>query len=447
MLAPAWIVGGAMNAGGDFNIRQGKFNVNASLMVNQNKGVTTGNTDRTNLLDTPQTHIYQNNYNKTQGGFIFGKLGLDYLVSNKTTLSLSAIRVHGEFKPNETIDINTDSLYNTGKVSAYSNRVSNSERIFNGGGLVFGMKHLFAKQGEEWTIDGNLFGGKNSNNALYTTDYYSSVTGDLTGTDKQKVEGNGSDRNLVIQTDYTKPLNPKTKLETGLRAAVRSRKSLQDNYIYDPNAGDYVLIPQATSNYTNTDNVYAAYATLSSSIKSFSYKLGLRAESSNYSGELLSTGDKFKNSYPISFFPSAYLTQKLSESQTLTLSYSRRVSRPNFFQLIPYTDYSDKLNITRGNPELVPEFTQSLELSYLKTFKGNNTLLGSVYYKHSDNLITRYIDQQTNPLTGEPVLINTWINANSSYSARCRIDFPELPQEMVGHFNQYQYLQFEDQYG
>ena len=227
---------GAVNAGGDFNLRQGKFNLNASLMVNQNKGISTGNTNRTNLLDTPQTHIYQNNYNKTMGGFIFGKLGIDYLATNKTTLSLSAIRVHGEFKPYETIDINTDSLYNTGKISSYSNRISNSERIFNGGGVVFGMKHTF-KPGEDWTIDGNFFGGKNSNNALYTTNYYATTTGDLYDVEKQKVSGTGSDKNFVIQTDYTRPLGTKTKLEAGLRAALRSRKSLQDNYIFDRQHG------------------------------------------------------------------------------------------------------------------------------------------------------------------------------------------------------------------
>jgi hypothetical protein len=123
------------------------------------------------------------------------------------------------------------------------------------------------------------------------------------GTDLQKVTGNGSDRNIVVQTDYVRPLSTKTKLEAGLRAALRSRKNIQDNYIYDPNTGDYELISAATSNYKNNDDVYAAYATISSSFKNFSYKLGLRAESSNYSGELINTKDQFKNSYPISLFP------------------------------------------------------------------------------------------------------------------------------------------------
>ncbi len=100
----------------------------------------------------------------------------------------------------------------------------------------------------------------------------------------------------------------------------------------------------------------------------------------------------------------------------MQLSATRRINRPNFFQLIPFTDYTDSLNITRGNPALVPEFTNSFEMSYSKTFKGGNNLLGSIYYKHSNNLITRYLSPGTNPFTGKSDIINTYINANSSYS-------------------------------
>jgi ferric enterobactin receptor len=406
---------GAVNGGFDFNVRQNKINLSASLMGNQMKGRTTGTTDRLNLLDTPQTTINQNNYNKTNGGFIFGKLGVDYFITNKTTFSLTGFKVHGEFKPYENIDITTDSLYNNGKISANSNRVSTSKRIFNGQGLALGMKHLFAKDGEELTADLNYFSGRNNSSAYYATNYYDPASTTIASTELQSVLGDGTDKNLVIQTDYTKPFGTKTKVEAGLRAALRSR--INNNNTYNDSANMYILIPSASSNYKNTDNVYAAYVTYSSAFKDFSYKLGLRTESSNYAGQLMSTGEKFKNNYPISLFPSVFLTQKLSNNQQVQLSYSRRINRPNFFQLIPFIDYTDKLNITKGNPALVPEFTQSLELSYLKTFTGNSTFLGSLYYKHTNNLITRYLDKEIDPLTNSEDLINTYINANSSYSA------------------------------
>ncbi len=410
---------GAMNGGGDFSFRQNKLNFTAAINGNQNKGRTTGTTDRLNLLDVPQTSVLQSNYNRTTGGFLFGKIGLDYFVTNRTTLSLTGIKVHGQFNPNETIDITTDSLFNSGKISTVSNRSTKGSREFNGHGLVFGLKHLFPKEGEELTIDANLFGGKNMNNSLYTTNYYGFNSSTITNTELQKAIGNGNDKNFVIQSDYVKPFSKVTKLETGIRAALRSRTNVNNNYLF--NDTDYVIIPSAVSNYKNNDNVYAAYATLSSSIKNFSYKLGVRAEHSDYTGTLTNTGEKFKNSYPVSLFPSVFLSQQLSNKQQIQLSYSRRINRPNFFQLIPFTDYTDKLNITKGNPNLVPEFTQSLELSYLKTFKGNNTLLGSVYYKHTDNLITRYLTQQADPVSGKDQLINTYINANSSYSAGAEV--------------------------
>ncbi len=412
---------GALNGGGDFNVRQDKINISASVMGNQNKGRTTGTTDRLNLQDVPQTSIFQNNYNKTTGGFLFGKLGLDYFITNRTTLSFSGIKVHGEFSPNEVIGITTDSLFNSGKISQFSERTSTGKREFNGQGLVFGLKHLFPKEGEELTADANYFTGKNVNNSLYTTNYYLANSGTVTGNELQKVLGDGNDKNFTLQTDYVKPLSIKTKLEAGLRAAIRSRLNNNNNYIFDEVANEYTLIPSATSNYKSNDNVYAAYVTVSSSIKDFGYKLGLRAESSNYTGELLNTKEQFSNRYPVSLFPSVFLSQKLNSNQELQLSVTRRINRPNFFQLIPFTDYTDKLNITKGNAGLVPEFTQSFEMSYLKTFPGNNSLLGSLYYKKTDHLITRYLDKEIDPVTGAEELINTYINANSSYAAGAEI--------------------------
>ena len=105
----------------------------------------------------------------------------------------------------------------------------------------------------------------------------------------------------------------------------------------------------------------------------------------------------------------------------MQLSYTRRIKRPNFFQLIPFIDSTDKLNITKGNPDLVPEFTQSFELNYLKQFAGNNSLLASLYYKKTSNLITNYLTQQTDANTGNTSLISTFINANSAYSAGAEI--------------------------
>ncbi len=158
---------GSVNGGFDFSLRQDKINFTASLSGMQNRGRTTGTTERISKLTTPQTITDQNNYNKTIGGFLFAKAGLDYFATNKTTFSLSGIKMHGEFNPYEIIDISTDSMYSSGTISSLSQRLTTGTRTFDGQGLVFGFKHMFPTKGEELTIDANYFAGKNSNNSLF----------------------------------------------------------------------------------------------------------------------------------------------------------------------------------------------------------------------------------------------------------------------------------------
>ncbi len=402
---------GGINGGGDFSFRQGKFNVSASGMINQNKGRSTGTTDQVNLYETPQTTINQENATRNNGGFAFGKLGFDYFMTNRTTVSLNGIKVHGNFKSTDVI--NSD-IYK-GSVVTFAQRNASSDRTFNANGVQFGMKHIFPREGEELTMDGNYFSGKNSGNTFYNSDSLD-LSRTIYATDQQQQISFGNMKFFTAQTDYTRPLKNKGKIEAGLRVSIQ--KLLNDNqtYLKNDTTGLFQKLNSAGSNYSNTNNVYAAYTTFTSSIKNFGYQIGLRAESSNYSGELVDKAQKFSNSYPLSLFPSVFLSQKLQKDQQLQFNYSRRINRPNFFQLIPFTDRTDPLNITRGNPDLVPEFTNSLEASYSKDFKKGNNLLFSVYYKSTNDLITRYQQKEYDNVLDKEVLINSYINANSSYS-------------------------------
>lgn len=405
---------GGINAGGNFSLRQNKFNFNAAGFFNQNRGRTRGTTDRENIADTPST-VHQDNYDKNKGAFVFGSLGFDYFLSNRTTFSLTGIKVHGEFTPTQELNIYNSILYPDSTVTGYSQKDANSKREFNANGLQFGFKHLFPKEGETITADLNYFAGRNENSSLYVTNYYDNGPGsNINGTQQQKVKGDGTNKFFTVQTDYVHPFNAKTKLEAGLR--MNSQKLINNQYNAIDKTGDdiFIPVPSASTNYTNTNYVYAGYLSFTSTIKDFGYQVGLRGESSEYTGELTNLKQQFSNKYPISLFPSVFLSQKFKNKQELQLSYTRRINRPNFFQLIPYTDYTDSLNITRGNPDLVPEFTNSLEFSYSKTLKGNNTFLASVYFKQTDNLITRFIDTANNPVSGKQDLINTYINANYS---------------------------------
>lgn len=404
---------GGINGGGSFNVRQDKINLSISAFGNQMKNRSTGSTDVRSLLTSPPLLVNQQNNTRMNGGFLFGRVGLDYFVTNRTTLSIGAIKVHGSFNPKEVL--RSDSSYENSSYISYSDRNTSNKREFNANGLQGGFKYLFPKQGEELTADVNYFSGKSNNSAFYNTDIFTAAGGSKTGNIQQQILGSGNNRFLTMQTDYVKPLNGSSKLETGARVQLRKMTNNQENYYYDAATGQFQLISSATSNYRNKDNVYAAYVSFSSAIKDFGYQVGLRAERSDYTGELTDTKQQFVNNYPVSLFPSVFLSQKLKNRQQVQLSYTRRINRPFFLQLIPFIDSTNQLNWTRGNAALKPEFTNSVEASYSKTYAGNNTFMASVYYKYATDLITRYLDTVTTA-SGDKHPISTYVNANSSRS-------------------------------
>jgi len=408
---------GGANAGAGFNVRENKINFSADVNTRIMRDRVTSSIDRLDNTTTPSTFLNQQELDSSKGHMYFGRVGLDYFINNRSTLSLTGFAMHMQMANTSNITMTTDSMYSTGKISQYSTEEINSSRHFNGRGATLGFKQLFPKDKEEWTADASYFSGNAGNSSLYATNYFADGSGSaIANTQLQQIIGGGNDHNIILQTDFSDPITPKTKIEAGLRGALQGRLNINNNYTYNPDSSVYDLIPSAASNYKSQSNVYAAYVTVASSIHNFTYKVGLRAESSNYRGTLLNSDSSFHNQYPVSLFPSLFLGQKLGNNQELQLAYTRRVNRPNFFQLVPYTDSSNPLNITRGNPNLVPEFTQSVELSYLKTFPGNSTLMASVYYKYTDHLITGYIEADTNAATGTTTLINTYINAESSHA-------------------------------
>jgi outer membrane receptor for ferrienterochelin and colicin len=399
---------GGSNVMGSFNLQQKKVNLSLMIMNMNMRNNTNGYSERTSSIGGVNSNVYQEIESKTKGSITFSRLGLDYNLTNKTSLSIAGILGGGQFSPSEDIDIkNTTNGY-----TSYSNRISNSDRSFKPRGGQMGLKHSFAKAGEELTVDLTYFGGTNKNDGLYSTNYLNGTQ--ITGTQIQRNIGTGDNKFMTFQTDYVKPLKNEVTLETGLRFQLNELSNINDNSLKAVGSDTYKNITSASTNYESKNNVYAAYISVAGKVKKlFSYKVGLRGESSAYDGKLLNTGEKFSNNYPISLFPSVFLSKSLTQSDQIQLSVTRRVNRPNFFQLIPFVDYSDSLNITRGNADLVPEFTTSSEFSYSKT-KGSATFLTSVYYKHTNNLITRYLNQEVNPISGKLDLINTYINANSS---------------------------------
>lgn len=404
---------GRMNIGGDINLREGKVNIFVSGMYNQRKSIMDGHTDRYNYFGNPLTNVFQDQYTESSGYFTFGRAGLDWFPDNRNTITISGSYPRGNFEPVDELAAQTDTILPTGTSSSYYRRNSYTSRNFSNAGGSVQYKHLFPKAGKELTADFNYNSSVFSSGGNIITQYYDAAQLP-SGNDLQKQSGSGDNSLITSQVDYVNPIGDKMKIESGLRASIKNFESLNYNFIYVDSLSDYTLITGQNNNYKYIDQVYAGYLTFSHQLTKFSYQAGLRVESSLYEGELIDSAMKFTNQYPLSFFPSASATYSLGDKGDFQFSYSRRVNRPNFFQLSPYIDYSDSLNLNRGNPGLKPEFTHSLELSYLKNFDRSNSILVSAWYKYTMDLITRYQVTEYDEVLGKDVLINTYQNAESS---------------------------------
>lgn len=407
---------GRFNFGGDINAREGKVNAFLGVNYNQRRNLSTGATDRFNQPSAfspsqPYTNVFQTQSPENNGLFAMLRGGVDIFLNNRNTLTIGGNYHGGNFKNEDEIHIQTDSLSNPGGYFSSSNavRYTNSEREFRNYGGQLGFKHLFPKEGKEWTADLNLNGSRSDNLGFFRTQYAESGIQSL-----QRQRGDGGNNFFTAQTDFVNPITKAIKLEMGARIAIRDFYSNNENAVFDSLLNDYRETPTLADNYKFHDVVGAVYGTYSQQFSRWGYQLGLRAESSDYTGTLVDRDTTFGNSYPLSLFPSAFLTYKLNEEDNLQLSFTRRINRPSFFQLIPFTDFSDSLILQRGNSNLLPEFAHSLELSYQNVFSKGHNLLVSAYYKQTTNLLTRYAYQEIDPVLNRPVIISTYANTNSS---------------------------------
>ena len=397
---------GKVGFGGDINIRQQKINFFASANLNQRKSISNGITTRNTNFGSTDYYTTQRDHSVQNFNFGFVRGGFDYFIDNRNTITLNGTFVRGHGKPFTNSII--DTLQNSNLIKE-DYRNSNSNSNFRNHGFQLSYKHNFPKSGHEITADATYNKGSNDNVTNITNSDYYMPSKTLNREFAQRQNIDGKNDNLVVQTDYTNPINDHTKFEAGARASMRKINSSSLYYQDSLNNGDYYQ----TSNtiYNSRDNVYAAYVNFSNQVKKFGYQVGVRAESSSYHGDLPTKNESFTTDFPISLFPSVFLSEKISDNDQLQLNYSRRINRPNFFQLFPFVDSSDLFNVREGNPDLKPEFTNSLELSYSKTFKNRDNFLATLYYKRTNRLITPYYDTTVS----SKYIVSTFINANNSY--------------------------------
>jgi hypothetical protein len=404
--------GGMLN----LNVKEGRWNFSAMYSYNQAINKTLGYTKRTQLDSVQQPLGYFNQDNKVNQAnvFNFGKLGIDYMINNRNTITLSGMIVGGEFR---TRDAQTFHVLDKNSVERlHGDRINEQRAAFQNynGQLMY--KKTFPKAGKELTVDGNV-NHTNSNNGYLFSTFSHPDSLNIPNT-YQKNKGSTTADQFVFQMDYVNPISETRKFEAGVKAFYKNSVS-ENNTLNATNNQDFYSRDSIMSNrYVIDDMVNAAYVNYSD--KTFwdvSYQAGLRFEQSYYKGNITDKKQSFSYNYPStgddilkSIFPGIYFSKKFKNSSEWQLNFSRKIQRPNFFQLMPFVMFADRQNYRIGNPQLKPEFRNIAELNFNKTYS-KGSFLASAYFRYEEQPIT---DVAYPSLSDPTVLVNTTINGEDS---------------------------------
>lgn len=271
---------GKLNLGGDLNLRQNKINFSLSGNYNQRKSISDGITDRNNLLFTPSS-VYNTSHGVNTGYFGFGRTGLDFLIDNRNTISIAGNFMRGQFDNNQTqkVDSTIKSVF-----SSYNQINTTSNSVMKNMGTQVSYKHNFTKSGHNISADFNYNSNNNDNNANIGTQTYNSNGSTKGQALLQKTIGGGSSKNYILQADYENPLSDDSKLEAGVRTAIRDFSNMSDQYRYDYSSSSYTLVPGISNKYKFHDQVSAAYTTYSFKVNKWSYQVGTSCRKFNVYG-------------------------------------------------------------------------------------------------------------------------------------------------------------------
>jgi len=413
---------GVANGNLNLNLRQGKINLFVIGAYNQGGGKNKGETKRENKSGgITQDYFNQLSVNERRRRFRSLRFGVDYFMDNRNTLSVIQDFGAGRFTNNETQ--NQEYLNSSRQLQYSGERFSEGRFAFNRNSTRLNFKHSFPEAGKELTADLTYNYGSRSDNSNILNNFMYPDGAVYKPSTRVRNSGNSHNNQFTFQADYVYPKGENTKFETGLRSYQNKFSSYYNAFSVGSAAETKLPL---SNNYDYTENIHAIYATYSKKYGGFSYQLGLRAEYAKFTGTLVDSAFKFGYEYPANLkntwnalFPSLFLTQKINDNDQVQLNFSRRVRRPDFWQLNPFIDISDPVNLRQGNPQLKPEFVNSFELNYNKTYASGN-FLGVIYLHNNPADITQYSDtisaEQYAHLANAGVdpnaILNTFINGS-----------------------------------
>ncbi|PCJ94125.1 MAG: TonB-dependent receptor [Flavobacteriaceae bacterium] len=219
------------------------------------------------------------------------------------------------------------------------------------------------------------------------------VLGETTGLPTEVTLNDERQVNQLLQMDYVLPFGKdnNAQFEFGYRGNFNNFNTDFNFGVLDDN-GTFTSNPDFSNILNYKEQINAAYTQLGTKLDKFNALAGLRMESSDIEIALLNTNDVSTKNY-VNWFPSVFLGYEFSETQQLTISYSKRLRRPRSRFINPFPSRTSNTNLFQGNPNLDPTFTNAFDLGYLKRWD-KVTISTSGYYNKSTGVF-QFVTQET----------------------------------------------------
>lgn len=396
----------------NFNYSYDKINFFFSYDFRGHNHYNGGTTDRRSWFGTDTTRLFQENYGKFGGYNHNLRTGIDWSINAKNTLSFTFSYNNNRNSSFSELGVEDDSV-RMDELLPYEKYFQKSGDLGtrNNYSGTISYKKTFEKKGQELTAD--IYYTHNDRNSTDSTfQDFEFPAGHLDVTQRSTTVDRNT--NASAQVDFVTPVGQKGRIETGYKVSYRS---VGEDYRYyeGDDSTEVALDPSRSNHFVFTEWINAAYFIYSTSFwDKLKLQAGVRGEIANTTSDLKSAGEIHKRNY-YNLFPTLHVRYDITKEHSLQVSYSRRVSRPNIWQLNPFLNVSDRQNYRCGNPDLQPEFVNSVELGYLMTIK-KSSLSATLYYRHRNNIISRYTEILQDTLEGEEhtYTLTTYRNLKSS---------------------------------
>lgn len=386
----------------DLNYKTEKLNFFTSTGYNYRTSQGSGLTNST-LLDKETKNIlgYTNEDKDTERlrKGISTKTGVEWTVAPNTYWTNSISYRDNKGSNNDLVNYNSFDANNNFTNTRY--RLSAGDDT--GKDIEYASNFLknFNDQGHKLTMDFSYTSSKDNENSLITDETIGSgnpATYDTTF--------NNQKQNMFqVQADYVLPLSEGSQFEAGYKGNFNN---LDNTYSVKTDDQGNPIDSYLSNTLEYNERINALYTQYGFKLNKFSYLFGLRWEDTKIDVNLLDTNNFNTKKYN-NFFPSAFINYEISDESSVSLSYSKRLSRPRGRFLNPATNYSSNINLFRGNPDLDPSFTDKFDLGYLKKWD-KVTFSTSMYFENTKDVFS-FVRTETGEFVGNnPVVLSSPIN-------------------------------------